>query len=44
MNKQCFIDRLPIWLLKKVSKDVSGLLAVIYSKSLSEGKVSNLPL
>ena len=38
-DKQCSIDRLPTWLLKKISKAVSGLLAVIYNKSLSEGKV-----
>ena len=38
-DKQCSINRQPTWLLKKVSKDVSGLLIVIYNKSLSEGKV-----
>ena len=33
-DKQCYIDSLPTWLLKKVSKDVSGLLTVIYYKSV----------
>ena len=33
-DKQCSINRLPTWILKKVG---SGLLAVIYNKSLSEG-------
>ena len=35
-EKQCSLDPLPTWLLKKISDDVFSLLTVIYNKSLSE--------
>ena len=38
-DKQCSIDMLPIWVLKKVRKVLSGLPDVIYNKSLSAEKV-----
>ena len=38
-NKQCLLDPIPTWLLKKISLDIAPVLVRLFNKSLLSGKV-----